>query len=63
MVKTRFCQIILVLPGIVMYSEGSKKHPDDLVPNIDFPVLHCLGIRSSVSGIRSDYIRKYMTKI
>jgi hypothetical protein len=38
--------------------EGSKKHLDNPVPNGDFLVLHCLGIRSSVSGIRSDHIGK-----
>jgi hypothetical protein len=41
--------------GIVRYRhvlQELKKHPDDLVSNSDFPVLRCLGIRSSVSGIR-----------
>jgi hypothetical protein len=47
---------------IIRYHEGSKKHLGDPVPNSDFPVLHCLSIRSSVSGIRSDRIRKYMSK-
>ncbi len=51
------------LSGIFMNREGSKKHLDDPVPNGDFPVLHCLGIVSSVSGIISDHIRKYMSKI
>ncbi len=51
-----------VSPGIARYCEGSKKPLDDPVPNGDFPVLHCLGIGSSVSGIRSDQIRKYMSK-
>ncbi len=36
---------------------------EDPVPNGDFPVLHCLGIRSSVSGIGSYRIGKYMYKI
>ncbi len=52
--------------GIIRHHQvscGLKKHLDDPVPYIDFPVLHCLGIRSSVSGIRSDQIRKYMSKI
>jgi hypothetical protein len=48
-----------VSPSITRYREGSKKHLDDLVPNSDFLVLHCLGIRSSVLGIGLDYIRKY----
>ncbi len=52
----RNCQ---VLPGIV---KAQKKHLDDLVPNGDFPVLHCLGIGLSVSGIRSYHIGKYMSK-
>ena len=51
----RNCQ---VSPG----REGSKNHLDDAVPNCDFPVLHCLGIGSSVSGIGSDRIGKYMSK-
>ncbi len=34
-----FCQVLFVLSGIVRYSEGSKKHVDDPVPNGDFPVL------------------------
>jgi hypothetical protein len=46
-----------------MYRECSKKHLDTLVPKDDFPVLDCLGIRSSVSGIRSEQFGKYMSKI
>ncbi len=57
-----FILILLVLSGIARYCEGSKKHLDDPVPNGDFPVLQCLGIRSSVSGIRSGFIRKYKSK-
>ncbi len=49
--------------GIATYYEGSKKHLDDPVPSGDFLVLHCPGIESSVSGIRSDEIGKYMSKI
>ena len=56
----RYCQ---VLSGITRYREGSKKHLDDPVPNGDFLVLHCLGIGSSVLGIRSDHIGKYMSTI
>jgi hypothetical protein len=37
-----------------MYRKGSKKHLDDAVPNSDFPAIHCLGIRLSVSGIGLD---------
>ncbi len=48
-----------VSPGIV---KAKKKHLDNPVPNGDFPVLHCLGIGSSVSGIGSDRIGKYMSK-
>ncbi len=51
-----------VSSGIARYREGSKKHLDDLVPNGDFPVLHCLVIGFSVSGIRSYHIGKYMSK-
>ncbi len=40
-----------------------KKHLDDPVPNADFPELRCLDIGSSVSGISSDQIGKYMSKI
>jgi hypothetical protein len=47
----RFCQVLLALFGIIRYRESSKRHPDDPVPNGDFPELYCLGIRSSVSGI------------
>ncbi len=47
---------------ITRYHEGSKKHIDGQVPNIDFVVLHSLGNGSSVSGIRSDCIQKYMSK-
>jgi hypothetical protein len=43
--------------------EGSKKHHDNPVPNVDFLVLHCLGIGSSVLGIRLDHIGKYMSTI
>ncbi len=53
---------IYILSVITRYREGSKKHLDDPVPNSDFPVLHCLGIGSSVSGIRSYQIEKYMSK-
>jgi hypothetical protein len=49
--------------GIIGYREGSKKHLDDPVPSGDFQVLHCLGIVLSVSGIVSDHIRKYASKI
>ncbi len=49
-----FCQVLLVSPGYVRYCEGSKKHVGDLVPNGDFLVLNCLGMGSSVSGIRSN---------
>jgi hypothetical protein len=42
----RFCQVSL---GIIRYHEGLKKHLDDLIPNGDSPVLHCLGITSLVS--------------
>ncbi len=55
--------------GIVRYHQVSpsimkaqKKHLDDPVPNGDFKVLHCLGIRLSVSGIGSYHIGKYMSK-
>ncbi len=58
-----FFQVLLVLSGIVRCREGSKKHLDDLVHNGDFPVLHCLDIGSSVSGIRSDHISQHMSKI
>jgi hypothetical protein len=39
------------IAGIVRYHEGSKKHLDNLFPTSNFPVLHCLGIESSVLGI------------
>jgi len=52
--------MILVLPGIV---RAQKRHLDDLVPKGDFSMLPYLGIRSSVSGIRSNKIRKYMPKL
>ncbi len=58
-----FWQILLVSSGIARYREGSKKHLAYPVPNGDFPVLHCLGIGSSVLGIGSDQIGKYMSKI
>jgi hypothetical protein len=45
------------------YHEGSKKPLDDPVPNSDFLILHCPGIGSSMSGIRTDRIRKYMSII
>ena len=48
-----------VSPGIM---KAQKKHLDNLVPNGDFLVLHCLGIGSSASGIRSDRIGKNMPK-
>ncbi len=48
-----------VLPGIV---KAQKKHLDNPAPNGDFPVLHCLDIGLSVSGIRSYRIEKYMSK-
>ncbi len=48
-----------VSPGIV---KAQKKHLDNPVPNSDIPVLHCLGIGSSVSGIVSEHIGKYMPK-
>ncbi len=48
---------------VIRYCEGSKKHLDDPFPNSDFLVLHCLGIRSSVSGIGSYRIGKNMSKI
>jgi hypothetical protein len=56
----------LVFPGQTLV-EGSpikaQKEPlDDLVPSSDFLVLHCLGIGSSVLGIGSYCIRKYMSK-
>ncbi len=41
----------------------TTKDKDDPVPNGDFPVLHCLGIVLSLSGIVSDHIRKYLSKI
>ncbi len=63
------CRPSFFLVGIVRYHQvllgivkAQKKHLDDPVPNGDFPVLHCLGIRSSVSGIGSDRIGKYMSK-
>jgi hypothetical protein len=54
--------------GIIQVSsdithEGTKNHLDDPVLKLDFPIFHCLGIGSSVSGIRLDQIRKYMSKI
>ncbi len=49
--------------GIVWYHEGSQKHLNDLDPISDFLVPHCLGIGSSVSGIRSGHIRENMYKI
>ncbi len=48
-----------VLPGVV---KAQKKHLDNPVPNGDFLLLHCLGIGSSVSGIRSDRVGKNMPK-
>jgi hypothetical protein len=59
----RFRQILLALSGIARYREGSKKHLVDPVPNGDFTVLHYFGIGLSVSGIGSDQIKKYMSKI
>jgi hypothetical protein len=43
--------------------EGSKKHRDDPVPHGDFRVLHCRVIGSSLLGIGSDWIGKYVSKI
>ncbi len=63
---SKFCQILLVLSGIIRYRQVSwrhKKHLDDPVPTGDFPVLHCLVIWSSVLGIRLYHIRKYMSKV
>ncbi len=37
--------------SIIKYCEGSKKYLNNPVPNGDFPILHCLGIGSSVSDI------------
>jgi hypothetical protein len=45
------------------YCEGLKKHLDDPVPNSDFPVLHCLGIGSSVLDITLYCIIKCMSKL
>ncbi len=52
----KFSQGVTSEPG--RYREGSKKHLDDPVPNGDFAILHCLGIRSSVLGIGLDHIGK-----
>ncbi len=52
--------------GIVKYhqvSQGLKMHLDNLDPKGDFEVPRCLGIGLSVSGIGSDSIGKYMSKI
>ncbi len=58
-----YCGIYFITldPGIIRYHEDSKMYLDDPGPNCDFPALHCLGIGSSVSGIRSDQIRTYMS--
>jgi hypothetical protein len=53
-----FLQELSVSSGITRYAKGSKKHLDDPVPNGEFPVLHWLGIGSSVLGSFSDCIRK-----
>jgi hypothetical protein len=58
-----FVSILSGIVGIVRYRKCSKRYPDDLVPNSDFPVLHSLVIGLSVAGISSDHFRKYMTKI
>jgi hypothetical protein len=42
-------------------ARSHKKHLDDLVPNSDSPVLHCLCIRSSISSIGLYCIGKYMS--
>jgi hypothetical protein len=49
-----------VLPGI---AKAHKKHLDDLVPNSNFLILHCLGVVSSASGIRLYHIEKYVSKL
>ncbi len=54
---------VQVSSGIMRTHEGSEKHLDDPVLSVDFPVLHCLGIRSLVTGIGSDHIGRYMSKI
>jgi hypothetical protein len=61
-VFVNYCWYCQRSSGIARYREGLKKHLDDPVPNGDFPVLHCLGIGLSVSGIGSDHIGKYMSK-
>jgi hypothetical protein len=61
-VPIRKLRVLTYESGIASYREGSKKHLDNPVPIGDFLVLHCLGIRSSVSGIGSDHIGKYMSK-
>ena len=61
-VFVKYCWYCQVSSGIAKYREGSKKHLDDLVPNGDFPVLHCIGIGLSVLDIKSYCIGKYMGK-
>jgi hypothetical protein len=62
-VFVKYCWHCQVSSCITRYCEGSKKHLDDLVPNSDFPVLHYLGIGSSVSDIGSYHIGRYISKI
>ncbi len=61
-VLSKYCCYCQVSSGIAGYHEVSKKHLDDPVPNGDYPVHHCLGIGSSVSGIRLYCIGNYMSK-
>ncbi len=59
-------KVLLHIVGIIWYhhiSRGLKNHLDNPVPNGNFPELHCLCIRLSVSGIGSDHIRNYTSKI
>jgi len=45
------------------FCEYAHSVSDDPVPSSDFTVLHCLGTGLPVYGIKSDQIRKYLSKI
>jgi len=50
------------IAGIIKYRKGVIKRLDDLIPNVDLPVLHSFGIVLLVSGIVLDHIGKAMDK-
>ncbi len=66
LLKQKFTRLTLSIDGFVKIARiDTVTIPDrqKMVRTGDLPVLHCLGIGSSVSHIRSDQIGKYMSKI